>query len=469
MKRKYRTLGMVIFLSVIVLSVTISLVNAEVKRRATVKFTPTEVSSVLNNPYMGFAPDARWGPYKQPHRLVFFDFTWRDIEATKGVYTFDQLEEKNQFKKWTSQNVKIIFRLILDDPTDSKHMDIPDWLYKEIGEEGTWYKTSYGQGFSPNYDNKTLIEEHQKLIRKLGERYNRDARIAFVELGSVGHWGEWHTKDGDGGVAEAFPKIAVTDQYVEAYIQGFPDKPLLMRRPHDIAKTNHMGLFNDVFGDKEETTAGFVDWINNGYTSWLTEEKMPAMPEHWIYAPSGGEFAFSEDDTKYITNKTIEETLAQAKASHTTWLGPNVPLLDTEKGKYQGNIDRLLNTMGYRFVLKTETHQAKVKRSEKLVVNTIMENKGVAPFYYNWPLEFSLADKDGKIVYKENAQVDIRRWLPGTQKSTASLNIPGTLPVGKYTLCVSILDPEKGSPGIDLAIQGKRADGRYTLGIVNVE
>lgn len=469
MKGTYKRIGIIVFLSAIALSIAVSWAQAEVKRRATVTYKPTEISSVLNNPYMGFAPDARWGPYEQPHRLVFFDFTWRDIEESKGVYTFDKLEEKHQFKKWTDQNVKIIFRLILDDPRDDRHMDIPDWLYEEIGKEGSWYTTSYGQGFSPNYENKILIEEHQKLIRKLGERYNRDARIAFIELGSIGHWGEWHTKDGKGGVKEPFPKLAVTDQYVNAYIHEFPDKPLLMRRPHEIAKINHIGLYNDVFGDNEETRDNFIKWIHNGYTSWLTGEKMPAMPEHWIYAPSGGEFASSEDDSQYISNTSIEETLAQARESHTTWLGPNIPSIETYGDKYQGNIDRLLNTMGYRYVIKTEAHQAKIKPNEKLMVNMVIENKGVAPFYFNWPLELSLADQQGKIVYRENVQADIRSWLPGLHKSTSSLKLPAMLPKGEYALCIAILDPEKGTPGVELAIQGKRGDGRYTLGKVNVE
>ncbi|KRE40964.1 DUF4832 domain-containing protein [Paenibacillus sp. Soil724D2] len=467
MKRKYKVIGILTALSLMTVSIT--LVSAEVKKRETIKFSPTEIGSVLNNPYMGFAPDARWGPYQEPHRLVFFDFTWRELEAAKGIYAFDKLEEKNQFKRWKSENVKIIFRLILDDTSDTSHMDIPDWLYEEIGEEGSWYNTSYGKGFSPNYENKKLIEEHRKLIQKLGERYNHDARIAFVEVGSVGHWGEWHTKSGQGGVSEPFPKAAVTDQYVEAYLGEFPDKPLLMRRPHEIAKSNHLGLFNDVFGDKQETMSGFINWIHNGYTSWLTEEKMPAMPEHWIYAPSGGEFAYSEDENKYIANNAIDETIAQARESHTTWLGPNLPSFKSYKGKYQGNVERLLNTMGYRYVLKTETHQTKVKPNEKLVVNMVMENKGVAPFYFNWPLELSLADAEGKIVHRESVQVDIRSWLPGIQKSTLSLKIPATIPIGKYTLCVGIIDPESGNPGIELAIQGKREDGRYSLGIVNVQ
>ncbi len=91
----------------------------------------------------------------------------------------------------------MIIRLVLDYPNKENSMQIPKWLYNEIGGDGTWYDISYGKGFSPNYENKTLIYYHEKLIKALGERYNSSSEIAFIELGSIGHWGEWHTYEDD--------------------------------------------------------------------------------------------------------------------------------------------------------------------------------------------------------------------------------------------------------------------------------
>src|SRR5690606_17235604 len=133
-------------------------------------------------------------------------------------------------------------------------------------------------------------------IAALADRYNADPLIAFVQLGSLGHWGEWHTRDEDPGRI-AFPKRTVADRYAEPYVRHFADKPLLMRRPHAIARDAKMGLFNDAFGKRESTIDGFLDWYANGYVNWLTQEEEPAMPDFWTYAPVGGEFAHA---TRYI-------------------------------------------------------------------------------------------------------------------------------------------------------------------------
>lgn len=440
---------------------------AQTSKYGITKFHPKPASDVLNNPYMGFAPDASGGPYPQPHRLVYFNVTWKELEPEKGNYLFETIERVNQFEYWHDKGVSIIFRIVLDYPQLEKHKDIPDWLYEEIDADGTWYNIDYGQGFSPNYSNSKLIAEHQKLLQAIGERYNSDNRIAFVELGSLGHWGEWHTKDEE-GIFKPFPKLEVANQYIQHYLAAFPDKHLLMRRPHELAKENHMGLFNDMFGDYEHTVSNFLDWIHKGYTFWLTDEDMPAMPEYWIYAPSGGEFAYSDDEEKYLNNESIKETLTQLSNSHSSWFGPSSPADIPYGGAYQKNIDTFLKTIGYRFVLATESHPKKATPGSSISIDMLWKNTGIAPFYFNWPLELSLSDSNGNIVYQMKANEDIRKWLPGNIHSKQILRLPGDLSVGTYTLCVAILDPNTNNPGVELAIGSKRSDNRYSLGSIEV-
>ncbi len=52
--------------------------------------------------------------------------------------------------------------------------------------------TEFGGGFSPDYENKDLQSGLPKLIKALGERYNSNPRIAFVRVGLLGYWGDWH-------------------------------------------------------------------------------------------------------------------------------------------------------------------------------------------------------------------------------------------------------------------------------------
>lgn len=431
-----------------------------------VSYIPVESKAVLNNPYMGFVVDARYDEAEQPFRLAHANLIWSELEPTKGNYAFTEIERKINLALWKEKGVKLVIRVILDYPGDQSHMDIPKWLYEETGRRGTAYNTEYGKGFSPDYTNPVLIRYHRELIKRLAERYNNNPMIAFVEMGSVGHWGEWHTYDGEQLSKHiAFPKRVISNQYVQPYIDYFSDKPLMMRRPHEIALQNGMGLFNDAFGVRESTVDGFLNWYTNGYTNWLTDEEEPAMPDFWTKAPSGGEFAGASD---LFSDGSIEEVIQEAKLTHVSWMGPNAPSQEPAGGPLQSNIDRFLTTIGYRFVISEESHEEEVKAGGTLKIKLNVSNRGVAPFYFNWPLELSLTDSAGVVKVTKITQTDIRKWLPGNSEAASELVLPSNLPKGEYTVNAAILDPETGLPGIDFAIDSRRSDGRYALGTVRV-
>ncbi|HOS68709.1 MAG TPA: DUF4832 domain-containing protein [Bacillota bacterium] len=429
-------------------------------------YYPPESADVLNNPYKGWAPSAEGGPYEQPHSLVYINTTWCELEPEKGEYAFDDFEKKYRFNYWKDNNVRIILRLNMDFPGKEKHLDIPDWLLSEINEDGTWYDLDYGKGFSPNYSNPTLISYHKKLICALAARYNNNPQIPIIALGSLGHWGEWHTKQ-DQPFPIPFPPIDVSDQYVEHYLQYFTNKKIVMRRPFAIAKENKIGLYNDSFGDPIQTWDYFIRNINNGYRDYLTGTVQPAMPDFWKYAPSGGEIAVPPG-MGCFEKKHINKTLKQIRDSHTSWLGPSCPAYYPLGSELQSNYELAIKTMGYRFVLYSVKHPRRVESGNILPVRMVWKNKGVAPFYFSWPVELSLSDSDSNIVFSSILSEDIRSWLPGKKTVDASLYIPPDLKEGNYTLCAAILDPDTGKPSIDLAIAGKRPDGRYSLNQVTI-
>jgi hypothetical protein len=431
-----------------------------------VQVQPQESDAVLNNPFMGLVPAAAGGPYVQPHRLVYMVLSWRDLEPEKGKFAFAEIEKKYKFETWNQQGVKVILRFVLDYGTNQKHMDIPDWLYQEINGDGTWYDEDVGKGFSPNYDNPKLIAAHQRVMQKLGERYDHDPRVAFLALGSLGHWGEWHTYS-DEKVNIPFPKLAVSDQYVQHYLDAFPDKKLLMRRPHPIVLDKHLGLYNDMFGSPR-STSDFVDWFENGYRSSLAGADIPAMPDFWRTGPSGGEFGNAGSVRGLLQPENIGEVLAEAKRSHVSWMGATVLSEAKLNPIEQRNLNQFLETIGYRYVIRSATYPDRVRQGGNLPLTMRIDNRGAAPFYYPWPLELSLVDGAGKVVASTVTNEDIRRWLPGQTQTTQYLHVPTGLAKGTYTLCVAILDPDTQKPGVDFAITGARPDKRYALGTVTV-
>lgn len=418
-------------------------------------FYPQEIDTILNNPFMGWVPWATAENPPQPHRLVYAGISWRELEPKRGQFDWEGVERKYRFQHWTEQKVKFVLRIVLDLPRRGEPtLDIPDWLFELTEGRGTWYETTeVGNGFSPDYNDPVFIKEHERLIAALAERYNEDPRIAFIQLGSLGHWGEWHCWPPGSGV---FPEIAVSDLYVTHYLKTFTKKMIGLRRPFGIAKENKLGLFNDMFGHKPSTDE-WIGWFREGRS-----KLEPAMEDFWKHAYSGGEFS-SGRPLLHLGDDKIADTLRQARESHTSWLGPCSPAILDMGIPEQKNLDALLKTLGYRFVLETITHRQAVEQDTTLPVALSINNKGVAPFYFRWPLYLALAEEKGQILNIYQTELDLRQLLPGKTDTVLELPIQASTPPGTYTLVLAILDPDLNEPGIDLAITGRREDGWYSL------
>ena len=63
---------------------------------------------------------------------------------------------------------------------------------------------------------------------------------------------------------------------------------------------------------------------------------------------------------------------------------------------------------------------------------------------------------------------DIRKWLPGDNIYDSSIFIPLNMPIGNYELQIGIVDRQSHVPKIKLAIEGRDAEGWYTIGNITI-
>ena len=412
---------------------------------STYEYSPKSLSGPISNPLMGWAPPAQYTGYNQPYTLVYANLYWKDIQPYEGFYNFDHIEELFNFELWKSKNVKIILRVICDYPNDKGEKTIPEWLYNKINGDGTWYDIEYGKGFSPNYENEVFIYYHEKLIEALANRYDTFSQIAFIALGSIGHWGEWHTYETP-EFQIPFVSEKTAKKYISHYTSYFKNKKLLLRTPNTSSLENSFGLFNDMLGDIEATDL-FLDWTTNGYIHPQFKTYQHPMIDFWINSPSGGEFAHGNSGLQYLSEDTITETINQIKENHITFIGPNCPANQPlDESPSQEYIDSVLETMGYRFTI-TET---KVKIDSDIAKITInLENNGVAPFYEQWPLHLLVLNETNDIIYNEKLDVDITSWIPGEHQIIKE--IPKDIVSDTYSLALAIMDPSTNEPSIHFA------------------
>jgi len=418
------------------------------------------LDKVLANPFIGWAPAAKNLPsVRLAVQMAYAGLSWQDLEPEKGVYDFASIESNNQFAYCREHGIRLVLRVILDYPSQEKTMQLPQWLYDEMGGAGQFYFENGKGGFSPDYSNPVLIEAHGRLLAALGARYDQDPLVAFIEVGSIGHYGEWHVSASAGQM----PGEATLQQYIRQYQEAFPDKVLMFRRPYQIVQAMQAGLYNDMFGD-ENQTGHWLDWIQNGGEQGpLT---ISANPDFWQKGPSGGEFA-NGDPYFYLSDQQYPETLRQALASHTSLLGPCAPTKPVGQPVDQNAAD-LLGRIGYRFKILSTRLPRVVQSGESFVVQIKLDNEGNSPMYYSWPVQLTVFDGSGESVARSSIQTDTSDWLPGMINLEAAVNLSAALAPGIYTLGLAIIDPDTSQPGIDFPNEGLLPDGSFACGRVMV-
>jgi len=403
----------------------------------------------ITNPYMGLCAWAGENPeaIKQKISLVYVDVTWAQLEPERGNFRFEELENRCRFSYWKQQGVHAVFRLMLDEPTEEAHMDIPQWLYEMTGD-GCFYETDYGKGYSPNYANEVLISEHERVIRVLGEYLGRDDFVSYVQLGSLGHWGEWHVHTD----VAMFPTMEICKKYFLPYTMYFKNATLMLRRPFSFTNGYRVGLYNDECCDQESTEL-WLQWIREGgeYNDTGEENALMPMTDAYKTAAIGGEITSFYQDLESLL-LTEKDRIGDAfRRSHQSWIGPySFSNLDTSGSEaLQNSFNEVMKNVGYRLYVQ------KVERYEDRFEVTIANN-GAAPFYYNWATVFLIKDTNGG-SRKMIPGFDIRTVLPGESKV---ITLPASGPVSSIWIKV---ESRGGAESIDLCMDVAEEDNYYLI------
>ena len=424
-------------------------------RRKTIK-QYKESQAAFGNPLMGYAPSAWYNEVSEDISLLYMDITWAELEPEEGVYNWASIDEENQISRWRKEGKHLVFRFVCDIPGEEAHMDIPEWLYEKSGKAGKWYDGEYGKGFAPDYNNPTIISCHEQAVKALGEHFGQDGLISYVELGSLGHWGEWHVNYSEG--IQRIPREAVREKYILPWTEAFPDARILMRRPFASAEKYGFGLYNDMTGQPEATQSWF-DWINNGGKYDQTGEKNVIVPmkDFWKTAPSGGEFT-SSLSMEEMLDTNLSGTVEMIREAHTTFLGPKIP-----DENYVDGYKEVLKNMGYRLWISMAELKNTAKGSR---LKLTWENSGVAPMYKEWPVYVYIEDESGKLVEKSRISIKISSLLPGEKEVTLTAleteRLNSLLEKG-YRLSVGIEDPMTELPCVRFAMETLYQEGKNYL------
>ncbi len=399
-------------------------------------------------PLKGFSPDISTFKRYPWATLVHDDIKWNDIEnnASDGV---EKIEEycNRRWSELASHNVKVIPRVYLEWPG-----------------KGTYWPSDMTTG---DYTSPQFKQRLVRMIEKLGDAWDNDPRVAFVETGLIGQWGEQH---------DPTPSPEIQKLMGDAYTRCFKHKLLMNRYPWEF--TNYSwGTHWDSWGTREDTDA------------MIRVLESPALIYRWTTAPRGGEVSYnfggppgaSPDDS--LTNH-VDEIVSLIRLLHWNslcWIAEFHP----NNSAVLAGAARVQDALGYRFLLREFECAGEIEPGRLFDASFTVVNTGSAPFYYDWPVKLALLDTaDHKVVWNEPFRaVDIRHWLPGDHWNTiqnrydlpaASVHVTGTFTLpstihnGRYIIALAIVDPAGGLPAVRLGIRNYLPGGWQPLANVGV-
>lgn len=413
-------------------------------------YTDANEEDITVNPLIGYAVSADYREAVGDNSLVYIDILWKDIEPQEGQYDFSLVYEEDYIEEYKTLGKKAVLRFICDKPSTEEHIDIPDWLYEETAD-GTLYDTSYGKGYSPDYENEVFIQAHERAVRAIADEFTQDNFLAYVQLGSLGHWGEWHVK-GDEGIVP-MPSEETAMEYVRQYVEAFPNTRLMMRRPFLGVQEYGLGVFNDMTGDEEETKT-WLSWLNEGgeYTAPRTTYTLYAIDDFYLQGAVGGEFTsgLSWED---MLGENLERTKSLVTDSHMSFIGPKVPH-HLEAPGYQVQADEIRSLLGYKLGIEKAviSHDRLFSTWD---IEMTWNNKGIAPIYYNWPVYLYFYDKEDRLVQKSPVDMDIAKIVPDSSVTVKEKVHIRAVEIGRIT--VGIEDPMLEKPVVRLN-NGRKKD-----------
>ena len=480
-----------LWIALVVFAVNLPVTSADEKRTVV---RPEDTGAALENPGMGWVLhyyDNRADKYGSrlsasdtvddfpSLTVIYLRIPWSYLELEEGRFNWSVLDTPAQ--RWVAKGKQIALRISCSE--SFMRYATPQWVEK-AGAKG--YNFERGKGviedgpfWEPNFDDPIFLEKLDNFLAALAERYDGNPEVAFIDVGSLGVWGEGHMDASSKRVYSAATRkkhidlhcknfkhtlLAVNDDYAEPGVPG--------RRPGyyeviDYARAKGLTLRDDSIlvepGIEAYYHAGMAQafWPN-----------LPVILESQHYG-SSKERGYWGDGSLYL--KAVEEYHASYASIHwwpRDFLNENLDL-----------VRRINLRLGYRLQMLEASWPSELSVNSSFRFVAKWRNGGVAPCLPGGYPAVTLKDKGGGIVgvFVDNGFNVNTLYIgpPGeakirTENVSFELAEPLTCPdfesgikPGIYDLYISV-GTRTGTPRIALPLPESDGQRRYRLGVLKI-
>jgi hypothetical protein len=337
-----------------------------------------------------------------PIQLEYSYMTYAQVVQPDGSYQWDELDRL--LEQVASRKHQLILRW--HDTYVGKKTGIPLSVTSLSGYQTTAGKSEGKNTEFPDWSHPGLQQFAFDFFEKFAQRYDRDSRIAFLQVG-FGLWAEYHIYDGPMILGKTFPSKDYQQTFAKHLHKHLKQTPWMIsvdaadsdRTPfEDNAEllALRFGLFDDSFNHKKHAKENEPNWKVFG-------------SDRWKSSPMGGEFSFFEPaDQKKALDPNGPHGISfeqQAAKFHVSFM-----IADAQpRHQKPERLTAASQACGYQFkILTLETSGTETR--------LLFENKGIAPIYFDaYPSVHGLRSK-----------TSLRGLLPGeTRQFTVAKPIQG--------------------------------------------
>ena len=449
--------------------------------------TFTEETGVIHNPGQGWSTMGGKWSFDQSDPVVnvgsvYCRFSWTSLEPEEGRYNWKPLDELLAFA--ASKGLPASFRIMCASQHSNTGWPTPPWVFKKGAKDEPFIvpKVLRGQPtnmvhHTPVFDDPVFMAAHKRFVKALAARYDGDPRLAGLDLGSYGHWGEWHC----GGLppdtnryvaAEARAKLKwvpprkypfeIRKQYADWYLENFKKTPVVFM-------TDDWEVLRYALGDGPTARVGLrrdgvaSPWHFKRWIGTTPYDAIPRMGDVWKDRPIWFEF--------FGSGKSIVEKGWDLPYAVEWMLTNHVSVVNTcPFSPWQLKDDPvhypLLRKLDLYAGARLVPQEATVQRSgRRVTVSLSGVNKGVARIHLPYVAQIVVTDAAGREVMVHEAAADPGTWLPGPFRLADAFDLPSE-PKGDLKLALRLRHRHGIFRNFRFAARETSPDGSLPLGSV---
>lgn len=394
---------------------------------------------------------------------VYIRLSWAYLEPQEGQFDWAVID--GIIDKWVGHGLKIAFRISCKETSTDRieqQFATPKWVM-QAGAKGGFYRNGQQVGpdgpWEPVFDDPVFLSRLENFLRAFAGRYDGKPWLRYVDIGSIGDWGEGHTHSGSRKEYGYEPRKLHVDLHLKLFkktqliisddfVQAIADEQQRQRL--------HRYIVEKGIGYRDDSI--LVDWYITAHPGawtvrspgffadvWRTRPTVLEL-EHYGHVKRSGNWLGDPGSSlaKFGNGRSGADFFRGAlELLHATYIGYHGYAHEWRADNPELTVE-LLNRCGYWYFLHRVRIDEPLHAGEENGMRMVWENRGVAPAYHPYLLRVRLAGPGAADFEFDSGN---RKWVAEPNGQTCAedyvLRVPATLKPGRYELKVKLYDEDE--------------------------